>query len=1039
MNSFFAEKKNRYFEDNHTLHVGCEKPHAYFIPYESKESALIQNRAESENFITLCGDWDFIFYNSLSDVPELEDAATLGRVDKINVPRSWQTMLGRGYDTPNYVNITYPIPVDEPYVPDMNPCGLYMRKFFVHPDMLKKKVYINFEGVDSCFYLFINGKPAGYSQVSHASSEFDVTSLLTAGENDVKVLVLKWSDGTYLEDQDKFRYSGIFREVFLLLRDENHIRDIHIKPTLDEKFENGKCSVELDVCGKADVEYSVMSPDGNTIESGKTSDGKFEFSVSSPSLWSDETPVLYSIIFKCGSEYILVKFGFRDFSVIGNVLYINGQKVKLKGVNRHDSHPILGAATPMDHIIRDLDIMKRHNINTVRTSHYPNDPRFYDLCDEYGFYVVDEADLETHGLDFLGNRDIYTDNPDWTEAYLDRAALMFERDKNHASILMWSVGNESGVGINHVKMSEYFHSRDAKAIVHAEDCGRVISEIYWRELKDKTDEEIGDRLENPHVDVESRMYPTTGDIWQIYVNRNVIKKPLFLCEYAHAMGNGPGDLKAYWDMIYKYDNLMGGCVWEFTDHSVATGDDIYANPKYVYGGDFGDYPHDSNFCVDGLVFPDRRVGNGLLEYKQIIKPFAVTFNAVKNTVTIKNLRYFTSLSDLDFVWKVEKNGKTVACGKLVGTDIPAQDSREIALDVSAFTSCNDAYCYLTVSALQNGATRWSDVGYEVGFEQFKLSEDTLTASATDTIGRYAAISASRSISPNTITVTTASTKYTVSADTGLITSICDNGCELLSSPITPNIWRAPTDNDMYIKHKWFDKCYHMASVKCYSIDIVEVSDKLVRVKADISMGAHKLRPFLRAAVVYTFLAEGGVTLTFDVKVADDAPYLPRFGVQFLMCEGNEKLKYYGRGPIESYRDIRHASRQGLYECDVHEHFEHYIRPQENMAHADTLWASVSSIAGQGLLFCASNNGGFSFNCSHFTPAMLHDTKHDFELVPLKETCVNIDACQSGIGSNSCGPELADNMRLKEKEFNFTVRIAPVFINNVDPFVEIRKK
>ena len=432
MNSFFAEKKNRYFEDNHTLHVGCEKPHAYFIPYESKESALIQNRAESENFITLCGDWDFIFYNSLSDVPELEDAATLGRVDKINVPRSWQTMLGRGYDTPNYVNITYPIPVDEPYVPDMNPCGLYMRKFFVHPDMLKKKVYINFEGVDSCFYLFINGKPAGYSQVSHASSEFDVTSLLTAGENDVKVLVLKWSDGTYLEDQDKFRYSGIFREVFLLLRDENHIRDIHIKPTLDEKFENGKCSVELDVCGKADVEYSVMSPDGNTIESGKTSDGKFEFSVSSPSLWSDETPVLYSIIFKCGSEYILVKFGFRDFSVIGNVLYINGQKVKLKGVNRHDSHPILGAATPMDHIIRDLDIMKRHNINTVRTSHYPNDPRFYDLCDEYGFYVVDEADLETHGLDFLGNRDIYTDNPDWTEAYLDRAALMFERDKNHA-------------------------------------------------------------------------------------------------------------------------------------------------------------------------------------------------------------------------------------------------------------------------------------------------------------------------------------------------------------------------------------------------------------------------------------------------------------------------------------------------------------------------------------------------------------------------------------------------------------------------------
>jgi len=1038
MNSYFSEKQNLFFEDNHTLHVGTEKPRAYFIPYHSEASAMAQNRSDSENFVTLSGDWNFIFYNSLSEVPELDEAEAIGRVDRINVPRSWQTALGRGYDTPNYVNVTYPIPVDAPHVPDNNPCGLYFRKFYVHPDMLVKSVYLNFEGVDSCFYLFVNGEFVGYSQVSHMSSEFDVTRFLHAGENDVKVLVLKWCDGTYLEDQDKFRYSGIFREVYLLLRDRTHVRDIHIKPTLSKDFSIGTLTAELDMCGEAEVRFSLLSPEGIVMTTGST-DGLFELHVGSPELWSDELPTLYSLLLSCGSEYILIKFGFRDFSVIGNVLYINGQKVKLKGVNRHDSHPILGAATPMDHIIADLDIMKRHNINTIRTSHYPNDPRFYDLCDEYGFYVIDEADIECHGLDLLGSRDIFTDSDDWTEAYLDRAELMFERDKNHTSILMWSVGNESGVGKNHVKMSEYFHSRDAKAIVHAEDCGRELSTLYWRELRDKTDEEIGDRLDNPHVDVESRMYPTTGDMWQIYVNRSVIKKPLFLCEYCHAMGNGPGDLKAYWDLIYKYDNLMGGCVWEFTDHSVATGDDIYANPKYVYGGDFGDYPNDSNFCVDGLVFPDRRIGNGLLEYKQIIKPFAISFDAERATVTVKSLRYFTSLSDLDFVWKMEKNGKTVAHGKLCSTDIPPQESREFSIDVAEYAKVKDAYCYLTVTAVQNDTRIWSDVGYEVGFEQFKLSEDTVVLPAADCIGKYSNIGYELSDKDNCITVTTAATCYKLDTVSGLITSICDNGCELLASPVTPNVWRAPTDNDMFVKHKWFGNGYDKARVKCYSVEVVESDEKLVKVKACISMGGAKLAPFLRADVVYTFLAEGGVRLDFDVKVSEKAPYLPRFGVQFLMTEGNEKLKYFGRGPIESYRDIRHASRQGLYTADVWNHFEHYIRPQENMAHADTLWASVANVAGQGLLFVANDNGGFSFNCSHFTPAMLQSTHHDYELVPLKATCVNLDLCQSGVGSNSCGPELADNMRFKEKAFTFSVRIMPVFVNNTDPFVEIRKK
>jgi beta-galactosidase len=423
----------------------------------------------------------------------------------------------------------------------------------------------------------------------------------------------------------------------------------------------------------------------------------------------------------------------------------------------------------------------------------------------------------------------------------------------------------------------------------------------------------------------------------------------------------------------------------------------------------------------------------------VIKPFAISLNEEKNTLTIKNLRYFTSLSDLDFVWKIEKNGKTVACGKLCGTDIPAQDSREFTLDIAEYAKATDAYNYLTVTAVQNSARLWADVGYEVGFEQFKLSEDSVTVNAEEAIGKYATIGYEFDGDGNTFVISTAATDYTIDTNSGLITSICDNGCELLASPITPNVFRAPVDNDMHIKHKWNGSGLSSAKIKCYSLKMTDCSDKSVKVEADVSMGSAIQRPFLRAKILYTFFAEGGVKLDFDVNVAEKAPYLPRFGVQFLMTEGNEKLKYFGRGPIESYRDIRHASRQGLYTCDVHEHFEHYIRPQENMAHADTLWATVSNIAGQGLMFAASNNDGFSFNCSHFTPEMLAYTRHDYELVPLKETCVNLDLCQSGVGSNSCGPELSENMRLKEKEFKFSVRIMPVFVNNTDPFREIRKK
>ena len=1036
MNEFII--RANYHQDPSTLHVGCEAPRAYFIPYQNEKTAMAGNRNASHRFVTLCGDWDFTFYKSLRDLPDFTAEGFASDSQKINVPRSWQTMLGRGYDTPNYVNVAYPIPVDPPFVPDNNPCGLYSRSVKLHPAMLDgKTVYLNFEGVDSCFYLFINGQFVGYSQVSHMTSEFEVSKYLRTGENLIQVLVLKWCDGTYLEDQDKYRWSGIFREVFLLLRDPVHIVDIHARPAVNETYTRGFCPTEITVNGEALVEYKLLRPNGMQIESGSLfikGKGTIDFLVDAPELWCDEEPNLYTLLITCGGETIPVKVGFRTVEIKDGVLYFNGEKIKLKGVNRHDSHPILGSATPVDHMIRDLMIMKRHNINCVRTSHYPNDPRFTALCDEYGFYVIDETDIETHGMAIVGNWDEFTDSDAWTAAYLDRVERMFERDKNHPCVLMWSLGNESGVGKNQRKMSEYLHARDPKCLVHCEDASRRSAGRLWGDMKDKTDEEIGDALEYDFIDVESRMYPSPDEIRSTYFDRRVYTKPLFLCEYSHAMGNGPGCLKEYWDMIYAEDRFMGGCVWEFIDHSAAIGEDRIADPHFTYGGDFGDHPHDGNFCVDGLVYPDRRPHTGLMEYKQVIKPFAVeSFDPATGKVIIKNLRYFTDLSDLDFVWTVERNGETVASGRAL-LPVEPQETAELVIPAEAWDTDGDRY--VTITACQNTATPWGEVGFEVGFHQMAIpAERPAPTPMAETMSPYATIT--YTAAADTITVETNTAAYTVDRYHGLITSMVENGHELLASAIKPTVWRAPTDNDRNIRHHWQGRGFRDAAVKCYECAVTASDDTSVTVTAKLSMSSAVQRPFLWLDAAYTFHAEGGVTLSYHAKVADNAPFLPRFGVEFLMPEENESLRYFGRGPVESYRDKRHASRQGLFETTVTDHFEHYVRPQENCAHADTRWMMVSSVAGQGLL-AVTTGKDFSFNCAHFTPAQLTDTAHDYELVPMKETCVNLDMIQSGIGSNSCGPGLYPHWQLSEKEFDFSVRLMPVFAHAVDPFEETER-
>ena len=1011
-----------------TLHEGCERPHAYFIPYADRDTADRGNRGASPFVKTLCGAWDFRYYESVGDVEDfLAPAFDRAAMETIPVPRSWQTMLDRGYDVPQYTNVRYPYPVDPPKVPERNPAGLYMRDFRVDAAMLEgKRVYMTFEGVDACFYLFVNGTYCAYSQVSHCTSEIDVTKHLHAGNNTVAVLVLKWCDGSYLEDQDMWRMSGIFREVLLVARDEIHVRDLFVKTALADDFSSAAVTCEVETNGAQDVNYTLLSPGGDVLSGGvKHVSGRETLEVATladPVLWNDENPALYTLYIEAGQEVIRIPVGVRRVEVKGGVVLLNGKAVKARGVNRHDSHPILGHATPLAHIREDLMIMKRHNINMVRTSHYPNDPRFYELCDEYGILVCDETDLETHGFQYAGKWNTTTDDPAWEAAYLDRSERMFERDKNHPSIIMWSVGNESGCGRNHRAQADYFHRVDPSRLVHSEDESAYVN---WRQMTGDDPAAAETAKADAYIDVDSRMYPTLDAMRKIV---EVSRRPLFLCEYCHAMGNGPGDLAAYWALMRSNDRYFGGCVWEYCDHSVATGENVYADPHYTYGGDFGEEIHDGNFCVDGLVYPDRGIGTGMLELKEVLKPFAVTAGGTPGEIVVESYRYFESLCDLDLVWQVREDGELLFSGS-----VPLDnDPREVKTYRLFSGFAPTGVTTLDISVRYREPTDFSEAGYEVGTAQLLLSDDRAAVYAPKTSP------VSLADTPDAYILSVGETVYTFGRRTGLLSSLVDNGTEMLLAPMVPTIWRAPTDNDRNVKNKWYERGYDRAKAEFYGWGTPEVAPDRVTLRAEIALSVPGLRPHLKATVAYTVSAEG-LTVACDAhvraEILDGAP-LPRFGFRLTMPEGCEDVRYFGYGPVESYADKRLAARLGDFRTTVTENYVPYIRPQENGAHDGCRFAAVSDIGGQGLYFTADD---FSLTATHFSPEQLTEKAHHYELVPERETTVIIDARQAGIGSNSCGPELLPEYRLDRENISFTFRIKPVFAGDLDPWREMRTK
>ncbi|NOV01103.1 glycoside hydrolase family 2 TIM barrel-domain containing protein [Paenibacillus planticolens] len=993
----------KYWENLDVLHINRVAPRAYYIPYADERDAFHQRRGKSPYYQTLNGLWKFQYVRSVKEVQDgfYHAAADVNGWDDMIVPSCWQV---NGYDQNHYTNVNYPFPCDPPYVPNENPAGLYVRDFQISEQWADKETYMVFEGVNSCMYLWVNGAFVGYSQGSRVPAEFDISPYLKAGKNRMAVMVLKWCDGTYLEDQDLWRFSGIFRDVYLLARGKSHIRDVFNRQELSEDMRQATVRCEITTTGSLPTRVVLKDAADQLIQEGNAiidSCGTIELQINEPKLWNAEQPYLYKLYVYAGDEVLFFQVGFRKIEIKDGVFLINGMPVKLKGVNRHDSHPELGQTIPMNHMIKDLILMKNHNINTVRTSHYPNDPRFLNLCNEYGFYVIDEADLECHGVFHAGDYHMLTKNPAWQRAFVDRAERMVERDKNHPSIVMWSMGNESGYDRNHMAMAAWTKDRDRSRPVHYEGVDP--------RHKGSADTEV--------IDVEGRMYSSPAYI-EAYASDENSAKPMFLCEYSHAMGNGPGDLKDYWDVIYKYPKLMGGCVWEWSDHGIKTRTSD-GTPFFAYGGDFGDQPNDGNFCIDGLVDPDRKPHTGLLELKKVIAPIRVEAADLRNgVIAVTNLYDFQDLAHLVMTWKVEMDGRTIEQGELNGVNAAPHQTQTVTIPYKLPDSSASRY-FLTVSFKLRRDTQWAAAGHEITFEQFELP---VAMEKRPVIESNAKIELQQQ--DHSLIVEGFDFCHVFDLHDGTFTRITKHGVNMIQAPPKFNIWRAPTDNDRKIKRLWLEDNYDRTVMHVYKAEISKQSPTDVEITVNFSLGGYIKIPLLRGTAIWRIDGTGAISLRVNVNVREGLTFLPRFGLQLTMPDGTEEVEYFGLGPHESYIDKRQSVRKGKYLLRVDDMFENYIMPQENGARYGTEWAIVSNEQGMGLRF--TSDGEFSFNASHYSPEDLTLAAHDVELVKRKETIVHLDYKMSGVGSNSCGPELLEPYRLDEREFQFELHIIPIF-------------
>ena len=1004
----------RYYENLSILHENTMPARAYYIPASKRMDNLVEHREESDRVQLLNGTWKFQYFNSIYDIQDsfFEKAYDTEHFDVIQVPSVWQMA---GYDVHQYTNIRYPFPFDPPYVPQDIPCGAYVHTFDYSRDEKASRAFLNFEGVDSCFYVWINGSYAGYSQVSHMTSEFDITDVLQDGTNTVAVLVMKWCDGSYLEDQDKFRMSGIFRDVYILKRPEQAISDYHIKTKIEDMI--AKVELDMKFYFPVNVKISIEDRNGAVVAVGSIAEeGAAVLEIASPELWNTENPYLYKLILETENEVIVDHIALRKIEIKDQVIYLNGQKIKFRGVNRHDSDPVTGFTISREQIITDLTLMKQHNFNAIRSSHYPNVPFFYEMCDKYGFMVIDEADIEAHGPFMLYRKEDtdynrfkrwnekIADDPVWEEAIVDRVKLMVERDKNRFCIVMWSMGNESAYGCNFEKALEWTKKFDPDRITQYESA-------RYRNY-DKT-------YDYSNLDVYSRMYPALSEI-QEYLDKDG-SKPFLLVEYCHSMGNGPGDFEDYFQMIQDNDKMCGGFVWEWCDHAIAHGTAENGKAIYAYGGDHGEEIHDGNFCMDGLVYPDRTVHTGLLEYKNVYRPARViSYNKESGELVFHNYMDFDDLKDyVKIHYELTQDGLVISKGKLSEVSAAPHSEGKIGLKINVPES---GKCYLKFIYHLKKKLPLLDENYILGFDEIEVSKDDAKCKLAEKWLQKTAVDSELQVNENDtqIHIKGREFAYTIDKRTALFTEMKFAGREYLNHPMELNIWRAPTDNDMYIKSEWKKAHYDRTYTRAYTTEVVQGRHG-VKIISHASVVAKTVQKILDVMIAWKIDDIGRIDADIAVTKDDEFPDLPRFGVRMFLDKKLTDARYFGMGPQESYRDKHQAASHGLYRANVGDLHEDYIRPQENGSHYDCEYVELNN-SRYGIVVSAEN--AFSFNASYYTQEELEKKTHNYELTESDSVVFCVDYALNGIGSNSCGPVVLDQYRFDDVLFQFQFTLVP---------------
>jgi beta-galactosidase/beta-glucuronidase len=1007
--------------------------HAATIPYPDLPTALRGEQGASPYYQSLNGRWKFIYATNPEAAPVDMDTGQVGANDwaEIEVPGNWNM---QGYDRSIYTNVQMPFSADPPRVPlEDNPSGIYQRRFTIPTDWVKRQVFVCFDGVESAFFLWVNGQPVGYSQGSRLPAEFDLTEYIHPGENSLTALVIRWSDGSYLEDQDHWWMAGIYRDVYLYATPKVHIFDFFAQPKFEPdsddallavraKINNHSqasadgCRVEIQLYDADDQALFDSPPAGWLLETDvQINMVDLSQPVCDPRRWSAEDPYLYTLVLTLKDpqgrllEMVSSKIGFRQVEIVGKELLINGQPVLIKGVNRHDHDHQTGKAVSAEAMLADIKLMKQFNINAVRTSHYPNDARWYDLCDRYGMYVIDEANIECHAL-----YNKLPHDPTWLGAFMERGMRMVERDKNHPCVIMWSLGNESGYGPNHDALAGWMRSLDPTRPIHYE--GAISENIApdW----------FGGRLA---TDLVCPMYSSIDQI-VAYAQNPRADRPLIMCEYAHAMGNSLGNYKEYWQAIENNPGLQGGFIWDWIDQGIIKHDEN-GEPYWGYGGDFGDDINDRNFCINGLIWPDRTPKPALYEHKKICQPLAIkVVDLAQGRLEIVNKRNFTDLSDLELHWELLAEGTLLQKGLLPPMAIPPGESRTITLDLNPGTLPPCAFSYLTVRFNLAQDTPWAAKGHEVAWEQFELpfsvplprlpQIDSLPALAIEETQTGVSINAGES-------------QIIFDKQSGGITSLRFMGTELLAAGPKLNIWRAPTDNDGikfmpdkgsgYLK-EWLVAGFDRLEGVVEEFSVNRLSPQVIRVLIQSLFQPQKGRARFKHQHSYSIYASGDIILENWVECGKNLPPLPRIGLILTMPPGFENFSWFGRGPHENYIDRNAGAPLGLYHSPVDDQYVPYILPQENGNKTAVHWLTLTNDAGVGLL--ATGMPLMEASASHYSAADLYQATHTCYLVRRAETILNLDHKQSGLGGASCGPGTLPQYLIQPGAFQFSFRLRP---------------